>query len=245
MSRAKHKFKNAIKNAVRRFGFDIKRYCPESSEASRFQRLLEHYNVDLILDVGANDGQYGREIRLGGYQGRIVSFEPLAAAYENLLRESQDDDRWYVAPRMALGERDGTVEIHVAGNSRSSSIADMLPAHLQAAPESKYVGTEAVRLAKLDTVANDYIGDSKSVFLKVDTQGYESQVLEGAAKTIKLMRGMQLELSLVPLYKGQRLFRDMLDMVSALGFELHGLSPAFVDESTGRLLQVDGVFFRA
>ncbi len=236
--------KALINRILRRYGLEIVGFSVDTSEALRFQTLLSYYRIDMILDVGANIGQYARSLRQGGYTGRIVSFEPLADAHLRLLNASRKDRLWTIAPRLAIGNTDGETVINVSRNSESSSILGMLDSHLQAAPDSKYIDTERVRIARLDTIVNQYIEGSSDILLKIDVQGFEMHVLEGANNLLPKIRGLQIELSLVPLYEGQVLFSEMLNRIVEMGFELHALAPVFADRKTGRLLQVDGIFFR-
>ena len=239
--------KSALKSAALRLGYDVQRFEPASSHAAQLRAILATHRINLILDVGANIGQFGRELRDHvGYDGRIVSFEPMRSAHEALTQVATGDALWEVAPRSALGAHSGSVTLNIAGNrySASSSVLDMLPSHLEAAPESGYVGSEVVPLEPLDAVAPGYFRGDSRAFLKIDTQGYESEVLRGAAETLGRVVGVQLELSLVPLYEGQRLMPELLEHLSRLGFELWGVAPAFVDPRTGRMLQIDATLVR-
>ena len=119
-----------------------------------------------------------------------------------------------------------------------------MESHTNAEPESRYKDSETTPLVTLDSVAMKFLRDDKNVFLKIDTQGYESQVLQGAEKTLELVSGVQLELSLVPLYEGQMLMPDLIAKMSGLGFDLWGISPTFADPKSGQMLQVDGTFFK-
>lgn len=207
--------------------------------------MLDHHGIDVVVDVGANTGGYAQELRASGFAGSIVSFEPLADAHKQLTRNARTDKHWHVMPRMALGEEDGSIQINVAGNSTSSSILPMASLHVAAAPDSRYVGKESVPLCRLDSVEHPLLSDAtKRRFLKIDTQGYEMQVLRGATKLLAGCRGVQLELSLVELYEGQQLLAGTLDWLSRAGFELWCAIPGFTDGATGRMLQMDGIFFR-
>ena len=238
-------FKKIIKKLSRSLGIDLKRYNIQTSEAAKMQRLLAYHNIDLVFDVGANIGQYAKLLRELGYSGRIVSFEPLSSAYSQLKAVSEKDPLWEIAPQTAIGNQEGEIIINIAGNSYSSSALPMLDAHLESAPESAYSGSETVKLSRLDTLAKDYIkSETKSIFLKIDVQGLEKQVLEGATAILPLVKGIKLELSLVPLYEGQVLFKEMIDIVEKLGYELYGIEPGFTAEKTGRMLQMDGIFFK-
>lgn len=237
--------KKTIKKLSRSLGVDLKRYNVQTSEAAKMQRLLAYNNIDLVFDVGANIGQYAKLLRELGYSGRIVSFEPLSSAYSQLKAVSKKEPLWEIAPQTAIGNQEGEIIINIAGNSYSSSALPMLDAHLESAPESAYSGSETVKLSRLDTLAKDYIkSETKSIFLKIDVQGLEKQVLEGATAILPLVKGIKLELSLVPLYEGQVLFQEMIDIVEKLGYELYGIEPGFTAEKTGRMLQMDGIFFK-
>ena len=120
----------------------------------------------------------------------------------------------------------------------------MLTSHSSAAPESVYRGQESASLVTLDSVALSYLNDAQAPFLKIDTQGYEWHVLDGARATLSRIRGIQMELSLVPLYEGQRLWRECIERLEAEGFVLWALQPVFIDPANGRTLQWDGLFFR-
>jgi FkbM family methyltransferase len=237
--------KKTIKKLSRSLGVDLKRYNVQTSEAAKMQRLLAYNNIDLVFDVGANIGQYAKLLRELGYSGRIVSFEPLSSAYSQLKAVSEKDPLWEIAPQAAIGNQEGEIIINIAGNSQSSSALPMLDAHLESAPESAYSGSETVKLSRLDTIAKDYIkSETKSIFLKIDVQGLEKQVIEGATAILPLVKGIKLELSLVPLYEGQVLFKEMIDIIEKLGYELYGIEPGFTAEKTGRMLQMDGIFFK-
>ena len=229
---------------LHRAGFELRRFSVEQSENARFISMLRTYNVNLIFDIGANAGQFGVLLREIGFDGKIISFEPLSDAREILLNISKNDPLWQIALQTAIGEENGEIEIQIAGNSYSSSVLDMLDTHVRAAPDSKYIGKEKVALRKLDSIAPDYMDSNSIAFIKIDTQGYETQVMNGAKKLMSQIVGLQVEISLVPLYKGQCLFDEMLKKLKNDGFELWSIFPVFSDPNTAQLLQVDATFFR-
>lgn len=236
--------KSYVKRAIRYFGFELLPYQPGSSRTAHFIQVLSNHHVNLVFDVGANTGQFGRSLREAGYRGRIVSFEPLSTAWERLAATSCKDSLWEIAPRAAIGNENGEIDLHVAGNSVSSSALEMHERHTRSAPESRYVGTEHVPLRRLDSMATEYLRPDSVTMLKIDTQGYEDRVLRGASGMMDRIVGLQVELSLVPLYGGQLLIENLLEQIKSAGFELWGLWPEFTDPQTGRLLQVDATFFR-
>ncbi len=236
--------KRIIKRALRNVGLDLRHYGIHNSTDAWLQKLLTTHGVNLVLDVGANDGGYGRTLRDAGYAGKIISFEPLSSAHAELMHQSRLDPLWEVASRMAIGSADADIEINVAGNSSSSSILPMLKSHVNAAPKSAYVAKEKVRVARLDGIVDQLCLDSSIIHLKIDTQGYEHEVLAGTSKILHKVTGLQLELSLTPLYEGQKDYVEMLEFVLGLGFKLWAIFPVFINPHDGRLLQMDAVFFR-
>lgn len=236
---------HSIKRLALKAGVEVSWYNPAQSDIARLFKLLETHTIDTILDVGANNGGYAKMLRKGGYRGAVLSFEPLAHAHRELTLAAMDDAAWQVAPRMAIGSTDGEIEIHVAGNSTSSSVLPMRALHENAAPQSRYVGCEKVPLARLDGVKHPFVEKAQSLFIKIDTQGYEMPVLHGAEALLPRVSGIQLELSLLPLYEGQVLYREIIDWLGEKGFELWSVMPGFVDQTSGRMLQMDGIFFKS
>src|SRR5664280_832550 len=128
-------FARVIKRLARRVGLDVRRY--KQSDDARLATLLKHHGIDLVLDIGANVGQYGRLLRSVRYEGAIVSFEPLLAAYQHLQAAAANDPLWIVGPRVAIGDREGDVQMNVSANSVSSSLLAMTDVHYEAEPKSK------------------------------------------------------------------------------------------------------------
>ena len=233
-----------MQSLFRRLGWDVRRVGYPSSEEVLLKQFLTVARPNVVFDVGANVGQYGLSLRKCGFDGRIVSFEAIASVHARLSILAARDHDWLVAPCCALGRTTGESNINVAANSVSSSLLPMGDAHLQASPNSAYVAREAVRVERLDDVAEPLLPKDGRLLLKVDTQGYEEEVLAGADLILKNVSAMQLELSVAPLYQGAPDLRRILELCDNLGFQLHGLIPGFFEEKTGRLLQMDGLFLR-
>lgn len=236
--------KNIIRNILARLGLKVSRYNPGTSPAVQLSKALEIAHIDVVFDIGANEGQFAKGVRDDGYSGKIISFEPLSTAREKLVRLARRDNSWSLHNQCAIGDHDGEIEINIAGNSVSSSVLPMLKSHSNASPESVYVSSEKVPISCLDSVANLYLEPDSNLFIKIDTQGYEWQVLDGASETLKRARGVLCELSLVPLYDGQHLWLDIINRLEAEGFMLWALQKGFTDPHTGQSLQVDGIFLR-
>lgn len=237
--------KRVIQSLFHFFGFELSRFPRKASLPRRdfhFLQLLKKFEIDLVLDVGAANGGYGDWLRTLGYNSRIISFEPLQISFAELVKKTNGDERWN-AVNLALGENNESTHIHVAGNLDSSSLLPMLPTHETAAPHSIVTHTAHIEKIKLDNFDHPWLGNSKSIFLKMDVQGYEMKVLEGAHELLNKVKGLQIEMSFIPLYKDQLLFEEMMTYVKSIGFDMYYIRPGFADQE-GRLLQCDGIFFR-
>jgi len=222
---------------------DVRKFDVWSSPIVRRKRFLETYGIRTILDVGANRGQFAEELRWISYDGWIFSFEPLRDEYQILSRKALRDRRWTTFP-YALGDRDERRLINVAGNLMSSSLLEMLPRHLAAAPEAAYRGTEEVEVRTLDSVWEGIGIESGGVLMKLDVQGFERRVLDGAARSIRHIDALQLELSLVPVYRDAPAYSELIAFVELLGFHPVAVEPSFIDGRSGEVLQVDVTFRR-
>jgi FkbM family methyltransferase len=235
--------RRAIKRILWRMGWDIVQYNPATHPLARRAKLLENYRIDLVLDVGANTGQYARELRELGYEGRIVSFEPLPAAVAELRRAAAGDPKWEVRHH-ACGAENGKRNIRVAANSQSSSFLPMKPEHLRAFPESGYVGSEVVEIKRLDTIIEEVAGPEAQIWLKMDVQGFEAAVVEGSSGCLARIQAIQAEISLQAMYEGETTLNDFLPLMAQKGFLLVGLETYLSELSTSHLLQVECIFRR-
>jgi FkbM family methyltransferase len=233
--------KDLIKNILRKNGYQIKRYPDCNYDMERRMKIIDNFNIDTLFDIGANAGQYASRIREYGYSKRIISFEPLKSVYQKLEIASQNDNYWSVN-NYAIGNVDTRSVINIAGNLDSSSILNMLPKHIESAPESSYIGREEIEIKKIDTIFNSFCSIHDSVMIKIDTQGYEKNVIDGALDSLTRIKVLQLEMSLVPLYENETLFVEMIGYLDKKGFVLYSLENGFSNPNTGQLLQVDGIF---
>lgn len=238
---------NRIKDMRRllwKLGYDINRFAPNSHPIARQRQIFRAYNIDLVIDVGANAGQFVQQIRKDvGFSGKIVSFEPLSSAFKRLEQKQKKDKLWS-AFNYALGDHAGKQTINIAGDSYSSSILNMLSSHLKSAPDSKCVGREEIEVKTLDSIFDEICASYKYIYLKIDTEGFEARVIKGAERSLKYIDTVQMEMSLIQLHENESLFPELFDLMSKKGYCLISVEPEFSDKKTGQLLQINGVFHR-
>jgi FkbM family methyltransferase len=235
--------KNKLKFFLRNFGIDIGKYNLSECDDFRLNHFLKINDIDCVLDVGANIGQYAYNLRRIGYKKNIISFEPMLSAYKILQNKSAKDKLW-TSYNFGIGEKDKEVDINISENSYSSSILDIMPLHTETEPESKYFSSETIAIKKLENVTEINNEKLNKIFLKIDTQGYEAQVLQGIGKLLDKIEGIQIELSLYPLYKDQCLFFELHEKIKELGFELWDIQRGFSNTKSGKIYQLDGIFFK-
>jgi FkbM family methyltransferase len=173
-----------------------------------------------------------------------VSFEPIAAAYEELAALAKKDPRWK-AMNVALGDNEAFAKINVSQKPVFSSILPQLPAATTFDAEAQVVRSESIRVARLDDIFAE-LPNSKAAYLKIDTQGYERQVLLGARECLSSFLGVQMELPIMHLYEGTWKFHEAVAYMSDQGFEISNLAPVNYDHTdTVSLIEVDCIFRRS
>lgn len=204
---------------------------------------MQLHGINLVLDIGANMGQYAKLLRNFGYQGHIVSAEPHAATFNTLLQEAANDRHW-TALNLAISDCAGDRELHVPQLTAGSSFHQMTPQTTGWIPEFAYVDYERVSVTTLDDLFPRYAAEDNNVLLKIDTQGHESQVLRGGTSSIPSIELIEVELTLQAMYKGQEDWLTVSAQLADAGFELISVEPVFVDPETAYMVQIDGIFRR-
>jgi FkbM family methyltransferase len=213
--------------------------------------LLRRYEVDCVLDVGANNGQFAAGLRRDGYRGHIVSFEPVPAFADALEKLAAGDDKWSVR-RIALGSSEGTVPIHVQ-RTFSSLLASSDYGKKRFATLRDFADTEPidVPLRRLDAILDELLEpvvaggvEHPRVFLKMDTQGFDLEVFRGLGERTADVVGLQSEVALLLIYDAMPRMPDAIATYEAAGFELTGLYPV-TREPDGRVIEYDCTMVRA
>ena len=179
--------------------------------------FIENRQIDLVIDVGANVGQFGELLRAEGYRGKIVSFEPTLEVFRELARKASADGLWE-AYRCGLGATSGTATLHASKLSVFNSILELSAVANLHDGRMAVDRTEEVPIHTLDEIVEPLLRASRSLLLKIDTQGYERQVLEGGLQTVARAAGILMELPVVHTYKGEWRFHEALEYMFELGF---------------------------
>jgi FkbM family methyltransferase len=194
--------------------------------AKKTRRIFDLLNIECVIDVGANLGQYRDFIRLEvGFEGPIHSFEPVASLVGQLKQRQASDPSWFVHP-FALGAQNVKKEINVMAATVFSSF---LRPNNESVPEytalNTVKSTERVTIRRLDDVLTQELSgvDLGRTYLKLDTQGFDLEVLKGGAFAVSKIPALQTELSFQPFYAGMPNFRDALDAFGCAGFVVSDL----------------------
>lgn len=233
------------------FGYDIDKFNKQLTVETHLRELLPRLGVDLVLDVGANEGQYVGVLRHVGYTGQIISFEPSAEAFAKLAQAAAKDDSWQVF-NIALGDATGEATLNISGASVFNSLHqsnEFGKAKYGAAIESpiEAPSTETVSVERLDTILHmlreEKVVDfaDRNVFLKMDTQGHDSAVFDGAGEYASRFSGLQSEIAVTPIYDGIPDYMDSIALYRSFGYEVTGLYTVNRHRVTGHVIEFDCV----
>ncbi len=205
--------------------FDIIKFSGQHTLRAHLYKLLNKYNIDAVIDVGANEGQFGSHLRNLGYNGEIYSFEPVKSAYEKLSHISRNDNKWFVY-NFALGSQPGETVINVSKFSSLSSILNPTTYWEKNWSSIQSIHKQTIQVKTIDQCFLDSIlKKGKNYLLKMDTQGYDQEVFKGAKGSISEVRALISELSLIPFYDGMPHYLDSLSAYESDGFAVTGFYP--------------------
>lgn len=231
-------WKYRVRNLVRALGYEVSVFNPEGSLGSHLVVLFRHLAINCVLDVGANRGDFGVFLRNNGYRGHIVSFEPNREVFQQLQRTAQSDGRW-TAHNVALGSADETKPFVITHNSYLSSFHR---------PISHYEGfeveaVEPVQVRRLDGMLDAVLPpvSHPRLYLKMDTQGWDLEVLRGSSGCLDRILALQTEVAVEADYEGMPMFVEALTTLSALGFGVSAMFKVARDVHSGLLRECDCV----
>jgi FkbM family methyltransferase len=231
----------AIKAVFRAFGLMVQRYNPNTSEQALIKYLIDRYKIDLIVDVGANIGQFANALRNMRYVNQIVSFEPISQCFDELCFSMKNDSN-FEAQQLAIGDYDGQSTINVSKNLVSSSLLKVNDEVASFADQLSSEKTEVVEVRKLDTVFKGL--QTENVYLKIDVQGFEKEVIEGGTNFLKQVKIVQVETALTSLYKNGSRLKDILELLIDCDFLPYNFTKGAADTEIGRLYELDMFFVK-
>jgi len=198
--------------------------------------LIRRLDINVFLDVGANRGFFSKHLRMSGYKGRLISFEPIPEDQEHIYQFARHDHDWQVC-RYALGAETGRKQFRINLSCNETVLSSFLP--LRGRSSSKIIDVEINRLDEIFPQLIEGITLPR-VFLKMDTQGFDGQVFEGAKGCLSNIFGLQSEVAVTPLYDGMPHYTLLLKTYEQSGFSLIDM---FVVRRTddGRILEYDCV----
>jgi FkbM family methyltransferase len=199
---------------------------PQPACWSHLRNLLREMKIDLVLDVGANTGQFGRRLRHLGYHGDIISFEPSSAARTALLAAAAGDQRWTIRAE-AVGREPGHAQLSIFRDSTFSSLRAINARGRERFGDLvQLVGEETVEVVTLDSICPSLVpGGSRRILLKTDTQGFDLEVLRGASETLKAAVVVLSEATTLPIYESAPQLEELLQTLKRAGFTPSGFYP--------------------
>jgi FkbM family methyltransferase len=238
--------KRTMQRGFHTFGLHLGKYPPVDSLAHHLKTLFAHLGVNCLFDVGAHEGEYYRFVRELGYQGKIVSFEPVKSTFRTMVNGVHGDHDWQ-ALNIALGRTEVAQTIHLyQGTVFNSFLLSNQYANERFGEMTHEVGSETVSVRRLDAIFPDCVRgvEQPRVFLKMDTQGWDLEVLEGATGCLDQIVAIQTELAVKPTYQGMPTLPEALVRLNGLGFELTGMFPVARDLDNLRVVEFDCVLRR-
>lgn len=234
----------ALQKGALKFGVDVRRFNPVVSAPHRRAVILRSLGVTHTIDVGANVGQYGSELRNLGFDGEIISFEPMPREFALLTEASNRDDNW-TPMQLAVSNFDGDTTFHVTTNSVASSLLSPVKSKISDDIDTRVAQKIDVTVRRLDGLILPKLPKQAKVFLKVDAQGSEMDVLEGAVSPLERCVAVELEVSVLPLYEGQVSGLALLDYMQQRGWTAVSFNAECVHPKTMMVLQNDVLFVRS
>lgn len=236
-----------LQETLRRFGYEVVPHPPSDWVRSRdtLRKVLNGLSIDCVIDVGANHGQYGDLLRDIGYKGWIVSFEPVRAPFEDLLKRAAARPPWRVF-QYALGSQNGHAEINVSESDDLTSFLTPL-GPTKTLPGNRVAGRETVEVRRLDSIFDECMAGiaAHRLYLKLDTQGFDLEVLRGADGVLANIMGVQAEVSFIPIYQDMPEFSESLKALECAGFSVVDFMPVATAADGLVAMEMDCILARA
>lgn len=213
---------SAIGDAI---GFEVIRKKRHPSLNSHLEKVLREYDINMVVDVGANYGQFARSLRKIGYRGPIYSFEPVSECFAHLEKIARRQPDWHIY-RLGVGSDRAVMDIHV---STSTDLSSLLPHNAFGQERFQKISVkdrETIQIDTLDSILADVLrAPDIRMLLKTDTQGFDLQVFEGIREYRDRLNAILCEVSFLPIYDGMPSFDTSINTFVDAGFSVSGLYP--------------------
>ena len=229
--------KKYIQNLFNSFGYEIKK-C-QVRENNKY-KWLQDYNINTIFDIGANTGGWAGYIYDFFPKACIYSYEPLNDCFSSVEKKARKISN-IKAYNFALGEKTGKFTIFRSSQASSSSLLEMGELHKEAFPKTSEISQEEITVKRLDDVAKD-LEIKENIFIKIDVQGYELNVIHGGKELIQKSAVLLVETSFQTLYEEQPLFNEVFMTLTKLGFKFMGDFESIKNPLDGSILQSNAIF---
>lgn len=227
------------------FHFRLKKLSASASPDLRTVKILNSFDFNLVLDIGANSGQFAESLIDYGFTGEIISFEPTSFAYSQLLKRAEKYNNWNIADKCAIGSKKGELAINISKNTVFNSIKTIKSDYADYNNDAQIVGVETVTVETLDDLNGKLFNVSNKTFLKIDTQGFEKEVLAGATNVLAKVGGVKLEVPLQAIYNDVSLqLKEIINFFDDKGFLCVSINEVAVNNENGLVNEVDAIFLK-
>jgi FkbM family methyltransferase len=234
--------KGLMKRVFNKIGFDVRRLPAYGTGTLAF---LKQYEINSVIDVGANSGQFAREVRSVLPSAYLYSFEPLTEEYARLVHNMNKNDERFRAFNVALGESNGKRVMFRDNFTPSSSLLRPTEVQKRTFPHTGTVRETTITIRTLDEiVAENSLCLEPQLFIKLDVQGYEQRVIEGGLHTLNKARLLMIEENYHHFYEGQPSFEELFALLLQIGFKYKGSVNQSYHPASGLPLFADGIFVR-
>ncbi len=224
--------KEFVRKIIKLLGYEIKK--------KKTNFFLKN-KIDLIIDVGAHKGEFAIETLKENFKGTIISFEPQPQIYKTLLENSRKYNNWHIHERCGIGKKNKNLNLNIMNESTCSSFFAPTKNLLTIDPNTKIVKKEKTKILSLNNLFLKNYKIKKNTFLKIDTQGYDKFVLDGASKILKKILYVQMELAIEPLYKSEVNYERMIKYMKKRGFIIWNLG-GVIENLKGKSMSFDIIF---
>ena len=236
--------KRFLNNLIGITGYQIKNKKYLYDPVQNLIKSMNYFKIRSVLDIGANKGQFALNLIKNNFKGDILSFEPLEKEHKILKLLSNKKKNWKIIRRCAVGKKNHQSKFNISLNRESSSLFKILPKHTNLRPDSRTVKSSLINVEKLDNFRSEIIKLKKNLLLKIDTQGSEIEVLLGAKKILKNIQCLYIEVSIIPLYKNQKLWLDVIEYLKKQNFYVWSIDQLLKNKDTGQTYQLDIFFYK-